>query len=184
MKNGEFLSAMKQVEAFSTGLHSISWVWGGLTVDIHQGRFLREHHDLDYLTLHLHELVEPLAELFYNTGWQSRRLENADLQIENADLQIHLGHVEFSGEVRWTHNGESGSLFFPAEWFDQRSKRFYDIDVHVVAPEFQYALLDHPELLNPDLISRDKDLVPKTQFKTMLEARGIATDVLHTRIHE
>jgi hypothetical protein len=183
MENNELLAAVKLVEKFSTDLHSTSWVWGGLTTDISQGCILREHDDLDYLTQHLHELVDPLTGKFQAAGWSARRLENGDLKLKKDGIKIQLGHIEFSQKVRWTHNGERGSLFFPTDWLPRQPKRFYDLDVHVVAPELQYVLLEQPELLNPDWRPRKKDMAAKAYLKTLLEGCGTAPDDLHARIH-
>ena len=183
MKTENLLSAMKQVEGFSTALNTTSWVWGGLVVDIYQGRVTREHDDLDYLTLNLHDLIAPMTSMIQGAGWRAQRLENGDIQLEKDKTKIHFGHVEFSQEVRWTHNGKLGSLYFQMDWLPQQPRHFYNIEVHVVAPEFQYILLEHPELLNPDWKSREKDLDAKAHLRMKLEACGIAIDDLHTRIH-
>jgi hypothetical protein len=183
MMNDEFLAAMKQVEEFSTALKTTSWVWGGLTTDVYEGRFLREHDDLDCLTLNLHTLMQPLANRFQDAGWKSRELVNGDLKLERSGIKIHLGHVVFSEEVRWTHNGDLGSLYFPVEWLVQKPRPFYSIEVHVVAPELQYVLLDDPHLLNPDWTPREKDLVAKEYLKSWLAINCTATENLRTKIH-
>ena len=183
MNNDELLSAMEQVESFSALLHTTSWAWGGLTVDIHQGRILRNHRDLDYLTLHLHELIDPLTGMFQAAGWQARHLENGDLKLEKNETAIQLGHLEISGSMRWAHNGELGSLYFPTDWLIQQPKRFYDLDVHVVAPELQYFLLEHPDILNPVWKPRQKDLAAKAVLKTMLVTSKIDIEGLQTMIH-
>ena len=183
MNNEDLLLAVKLVEEFSTALNSTSWVWGGMSMDIYQSHILREHDDLDYLTLNLHELVDPMTSLFHNAGWHSRKLENGDIKLEKNGSKIQLGHVEVLREVRWTHNGEIGSLFFPAEWLDKCPKRFCNIGVHVVAPELQYALLDHPELLNRDWKPREKDIAAKAFLRQMLESSGIILGDLHPKIH-
>ncbi len=173
------LSAMQQVEAFSTELHTTSWIWGGLSVDIYQGRFMREHGNLDYLTLHLHDLADPLARRFQDVGWQTRQLKKEDLKID-----IQLGHIDIFKDVRWTHNGEAGPLYFPAEWLETQARCFYDVETHVVGPEFQYALLDHPELPNPAWKPRLKDLASRAQLKSIVENKGINVESLQALIHE
>jgi len=184
MKTDELILAMQQMGAVSTALNTTSWIWGGLTMDICQGKILREHHDLDYLTLRLHELIEPLTLHFQNMGWHVRRLENGDLKIEKDGIKIHAGHVmTLKQEVRWTHNGDLGSLYFPVEWLSQTPKRFQDSEIHVIAPALQYVLLNHPEMLNPAWIPREKDRLAKAYFKTLLEADGVDLDRLKTQIH-
>jgi hypothetical protein len=184
MKTDELIAAMQQVEAFSISLNSTAWIWGGLTMDIYQGKILREHHDLDYLTLHLHELFKPLAEKFQNAGWFAQRLSNGDLKLEKGGVKIHLGHLSIGQSVRWTHNGSLGSLYFPVEWVVQAARTFCNIEIHVIAPQLQYALLDHPELLNPDWEPREKDRTAKAYFKTWLTSNGIAVEHLRSQIHD
>ena len=183
MIDHDLLSAMKQVEVTSNALQTTSWIWGGLTLDIYQGYFMRSHHDLDLLTLQLHELVGPLTDRFQADGWQVRRLSNGDLELEKDSTGVQLGNVSFSREVRWTHNGDIGSLFFPRDWLSQQSRRFYDVEIHVVAPEFQYVLLSHPELLNPQWVLREKDIAARARLKTILETDGITVSKLRTMVH-
>jgi hypothetical protein len=184
MKNDGLLSAMRQVEEVSGSVHTTSWIWGGLTADIHHGCFLREHDDLDYLTLHLHELIEPLSRRFQEAGWQAQQLSNGDLKMEKSAVEVRLGHIALTQEICWAHNGDLGSLFFPENRLVQEPKRFYDIDIHVIAPELQYVLLEHPELLNPDWESRDKDTAARARLKTMLGAKGVPVDGLRALIHQ
>jgi hypothetical protein len=113
-------------------------------MDVYQGRFLREHHDLDYLTLELGKYNRPLTEFFQNSGWQVQPLVNGDLKLINDEIEIQLGNVIIAGEACWTHNGRLGSLFFPLAWLNDQSKKFYDIEIHVVEPELQYVLYNHP----------------------------------------
>ncbi len=183
MDEAELVQAMKQVAEFSTNLRTTSWLWGGLTADIYAGCFLRNHHDLDYLTLDLHNFIEPLTQQFQEDGWVVKRLSNGDLGIKKEEAKIHLGNVVFSRESQWTHNGDLGSLFFPLEWLARQTRRFYELDVHVVAPEFQYVLLTHPELLDPTWKPRAKDMVAKDCLKAILEVNNIHLAGLRNKIH-
>ncbi len=61
--------ALKLVEDISTALNTTSWIWGGLTADLYQGCFLREHHDLDYLAHGLQGLIEPMIDLLFQERW-------------------------------------------------------------------------------------------------------------------
>jgi hypothetical protein len=183
MDKAELILAMKQVAEFSADLQTTSWLWGGLTADIYAGCLLRNHHDLDYLTLNLHTIIEPLTQQFLENGWEVKRLSNGDLGIKKEEVKIHLGNVLLSREAQWTHNGDLGSLFFPLEWLARQTRRFYKLDVHVVAPEFQYVLLTHPELLDPTWKPRAKDVVAKDRLKTILEVNNIHIAGLRNRIH-
>ncbi len=172
MKTDELLSALKTVEEISADLRATSWVWGGLTADIYTGRLMREHDDLDYLTLNLHDLAGRISSRFRKAGWSVERLATGDLCFERGACKIRLGHISLSPRACWTHNGEHGCLFFPAEWLVPKPRRFYENDLHVVAPELQYALLDRPQLLNPDWAPRPKDLAAKACLGALLQAAG------------
>lgn len=171
--NELYLVALRLVARFSGSLHTTSWVWGGFTMDVYENRILREHDDVDYLTLHLHTLIPGFITLFESIGWRTRLLSNGDLKIETPGLKIHLGHVEFSDRVRWTHDGENGSLWFPREWLCAHPRRFYDLDTHVVEPEFQYVMLERPQMLNPEWTHRDKDLLAREYLRLCVERKGI-----------
>jgi hypothetical protein len=179
----ELLQALKLVEDISTALYTTSWIWGGLAVDIYQGHLLREHHDLDYLTLGLQDLKEPMIDSFQEYGWKCARLINGDIQIKKDEAELQFGNVTCSTEARWTHNGDLGSIYFPPEWLQQSAIGFYDVGVHVVTPEFQYALLAHPELLNRKWALREKDIAAKAYLKALLENKGINQSNLETLIH-
>jgi hypothetical protein len=147
---------MAFVESVSRSLKITSWIWGGYTTDIYMGRILREHADIDYLTLNLHRLKSQITETFSGRGWQAKDLLNGDLSLKKDNVKVHLGNVEIGNIAKWTHNGEQGALFFPASWLSLDVVEFHGRELHVVAPELQYVLKDHPELLNPDWIIRER----------------------------
>jgi hypothetical protein len=184
MKADELIAAIQQVQEFSISLNSTSWIWGGLTADVYQGEVLRDHHDLDYLTLNLHDIFTQVTVKFQNAGWLAQPLSNGDLKLEKDGVKVHLGHVTIGQDVRWTHNGDLGSLYFPVKWLPQAVKKFYDLEVHVIAPQLQYVLLEHPELLNPAWELRNKDRIAKAYFENYLENSGVAVEGLKTQIHD
>ncbi len=176
------LSAMKRMEEISSSLETTSWVWGGLTMDIYQGRLLRPHHDLDYITLNLSSLFDLFSRSLRNIGWQVQKLSTGDLQADHQGFTIRLGQLVLSTEACWSHNGDRGSLFFPRDWLGMQAKPFYGFDVHVVAPELQYLLLDHPELLNPEWVARRKDITARSYFLKLLREDGVRFGDLQARI--
>ena len=93
--------------------------------------------------------------------------------------KVHLGNVEFSDIATWTHNGEKGSLLFPVSWLSLDAVKFYGSELHVVAPELQYVLKEHRELLNPDWHIREKDVVEKKYLQDILVNRKIVICSLH-----
>lgn len=178
----KILEVMKLVEDVSLSLDTITWLWGGLVVDVIKGKFLREHDDLDYLTMNLHQLKSQISEKFINCGWSTKNLENGDLKLTKDDVKIHLGHIELSDKVNWTHNGEKGSLFFPLSWLPFEVIDFYGAKVHVVSPELQYVLKNNPKLLNPEWESRDKDFFDLETLGQILANRGIEFQSLHEMV--
>ncbi len=177
--NQRHLAAMRLIEQVSRSLKTTSWIWGGFATDIHIGRILREHDDLDYLTLNLRPLMGRFEETFSSDGWQIANLANGDLCLKKEGVKMHLGHIELDQVARWTHNGEKGSLLFPVAWLDLEAIEFYEMDVHVVAPELQYVLKEHPELLNPDWLIREKDVLEKEYLRAILLKKGIDLCSLH-----
>lgn len=173
-KNQLNLLAMRLVEAYSKNLSTVSWVWGGFTIDIYENRILREHDDLDYLTLNLHVLILEFTKLFEHNGWRARLLENGDLKLKREGIKIQLGHIELFDKAHWTHNGDKGSIWFPSEW----------LSVHVVEPEFQYVLLEYPQLLNFDWKPREKDILARNYLKCRIESRGIHPQSLFEQVRE
>jgi ribosomal protein S18 acetylase RimI-like enzyme len=137
------------------------------------GRLLREHNDIDYLTLNLHRLKSRIAEILSEHGWQTKDLENGDLSLKKENVKVHLGNVEIGDVARWTHNGERGALLFPVSWLSIETIEFYGMEVHVVAPELQYVLKECPELLNPDWILREKDTLEKEHLRQILLKKEI-----------
>jgi hypothetical protein len=173
------LAAMKLIERVSSALNTRSWIWGGFVTDIHLGRILREHHDLDYLTLNLHSLKGKFEEVFAGCGWQTEHLENGDLRLRKDNVKVHLGHVELGEVARWTHNGDKGSLLFPVSWLSGDTTEFCGIDLHVIAPELQYVLKEHPEFLNPDWRIRAHDILEMEYLRDVLLKKGLDVGLLY-----
>ena len=173
---------MKLVEKASLSLDTITWIWGGLVVDVLKGKFLREHGDLDYLMMDLHQSKSQISETFINWGWITKNLENGDLKLIKNGMKIHLGHVELSDTVTWTHNGEKGSIVFPVMWLPVKTIDFYELSVHIVSPELQYVLKTHPQLLNPKWQVREKDILDIKVLKQILMKRGVELSSLRTMV--
>jgi hypothetical protein len=177
------LEAMRLVENVSGSLKTVSWIWGGYTTDIYMGRILREHDDVDYLTLNLKRWKSRFAEAFLGHGWRAEDAENGDLKLKQDGIKIHLGHVELGETARWTHNGEKGSLLFPVSWLRPEVIPFCGMELHVIAAEFQYVLKECPELLNPDWDGREKDILEKEYLRDILLKKGIDLCLLHELVH-
>lgn len=169
------LAAMRLVETVSGLLGTTSYVWGGFTADIYAGRLLREHQDVDYLTVDLVRLKPQLEALCEHQGWATKELANRDLSLRRDGARVQLGNVEVvdSATARWTHNGEQGHVDFPRQWLNPQPVRFCGTLVHVVQPEFSYVMVAHAQMLNPEWTEREKDAFTRTQLQALLEARGV-----------
>ncbi|MCP4429042.1 MAG: hypothetical protein GY803_31540 [Chloroflexi bacterium] len=163
---------------------TISYLWGGFTLDVYDGRFLREHHDLDYLTENLACLKPRFIEQFEARGWQAQKLANGDLRLIKNNIRVHLGNIQFSEVAIWTHNGENGAISFPVEWLKSTPTLFQGAAVHVVEPEFECVLKHYPQLLNPDWKPRDKDIIARKQLREMITKRNNALDGLYSLVTE
>lgn len=181
-KNEQYLNSMTLVETFSKRLNTLSWIWGGFSVDVYENRILREHDDLDYLTENLHGLLPQFIRFFENNAWQTSMLENGDLKVERECARIHLGHVELSDKARWTHNGDKGSIWFPLEWLNSKPVNFCGIEIHVVAPELQFVLTERPQMLNPRWKHREKDNVARKYLRKYMEGKRISAQSLFEQV--
>jgi len=63
---------------------------------------------------------------------------------------------------------------FPLSWPGLQAIEFQGMELHVVAPELQYVLKEHPEFLNPDWQIREKECL-----QNMLLNKGIDVCSLH-----
>ncbi len=165
------LAAMRLVEAISASLGTTSYIWGGFTLDIYQGRLLREHHDLDYLTVDLARLKPQFVALFARHRWPVRELSNGDLSPRRSGLKVQLGQIALVDGARWAFNGAKGYLVFPLGWLDPHPVRFCGVDVHVVRPELEYVVKICPQMFNPDWAVREQEVEAREQLRAMLKPR-------------
>ena len=89
------------------------------------------------------------------------------------------GTVEIADSVvNWKHNGNDGSILFPADWLREEPVGFLDVQVHVVKPEFGYVLKTNPGLMNPKWNLRDKDQADIEVLRTLLLEGRVNLDSL------
>jgi hypothetical protein len=124
-------------------------------------------------------LKSKFAETFSSYAWQAENLANGDLKLKKDGVKVHLGNVEIGEASKWTHNGERGALLFPVSWLNFDVAEFCGMEIHVVASELQYVLKEHPELLNPDWVIREKDVLEKGYLQDILLKKGIDVCSLH-----
>lgn len=178
------LEAMAFVEAVSARLGTTSYIWGGFSLDIYEGQFLREHNDIDYLTLNLLPLRPQFIEAFKQTDWQVKVVINEDVTARKNGVKLHLGNVRLGNQVTWTHNGEEGVLTFPLDWLSKEAHKFCGVKVHVVEPHFEYVVKHYPALLNPNWVPRDKDLAARQKLSEILLGKTIDINDLRRHVSD
>ena len=184
MKKQDILGAMAFIENASTQLGTTSHVWGGFTLDIYEGRFLREHSDIDYLTVDLLQLRPQLLEYFEQADWQVKTVINGDVVATRDGIELHLGDVYLRNRAVWTHNGKNGILTFPLSWLRKKAVAFCGIQVHVVEPEFEYVVKHFPALLNPSWQPREKDISARKRLAAILLEKNIDVNRLRSQVSD
>lgn len=184
MLNKDCLEGLKLINKISKELEIKSYVWGGLTLDIWSGEFIREHSDIDVLTENLHENEEYFDKAFSQEGFDTKHLINDDFKAVKGDVRIHFGHINIfeKSEIEWTHNGDKESLILPIDWLDSDGYEFYDLEVYTTRPEFEYVLKMHPEFLNPDWKPRAKDLLARVELEKILGDKYTDLKVLKNNV--
>lgn len=177
-----YLNTLNELQETARDLGTTTYIWAGLVRDIYRGRLLRRHDDIDCLTVNLLLLKPAFCARLTTAGWQIKELENGDLSAKRNGEKIHMGNVtRENGLIVWTHNGTRGCIKFPAEWLPNEPVDFYGQPVFVVAPEFEYILKSHPELMLR-FNSRPKDIEAKEYFEALLRSRGVNIKSLIQRV--
>lgn len=178
-KNSEFLQILKILNNLDSESGLRSYIWGGLTFDIWEGRFLREHHDIGALIENLNEKFSLLEKNFLEFGYEVKKLENGDFKAINGEAKIHIGNVFVDSDIaEWTHNGDKASMFFPRKWLNRQSYKFYDTKVFTVTPEFEFILKSQPEKIGFSG-KREKDKLALKNLKILLGKEGVDVDELN-----
>lgn len=178
------LRSVALVEQMSASVGTTSYIWGGLTLDVYAGRLLREHHDIDYLTVNLYELRKAFIRQFATAGCTVSTVANGDLVVRGTGIKLHLGQLVVDGRAQWVHNRDApgGMLEFPATWLAPEAPTLYNQTVHVVKPELEYVLKCHPELLNPQWTPRPKDVTAKAALERILYTQRVEVQELFAQV--
>ena len=150
---------MNDIYEVSTACSTKTWIWGGLTIDIFEGRFLREHGAVDAFTEDLLELKGALAELYRERGYGTEFLDEWHMfKISKDNFHAGFNRLESDhGVAMWRHIGEHGTVYFPYQWLDAVPRRFYDVQVYTSGIQFESAIKTNVRLLSPEWKPRDKD---------------------------
>jgi hypothetical protein len=175
------LGILREIYEVSLICQTRTHIWAGLVPDIMQGKFLREHHDIDGFTLNLWDIRLRLDELFSQRGFTVTYMEDFHImRLDRDDAHVGLNPlIVDSDTAMWKHIGDDGTLYFPRRWLSEDPCSFYDTKAYVSGVEFEYSIKSHPELLSPIWKNREKDQQTLQWLSGILRERGIsATDIL------
>lgn len=169
------LQVLKDIQEISQLCSTSTFIWGGLTRDILEGYFLREHHDIDCFTLNLLDVKNDISDLFKRNGYSTEYLSDFDmLIIDHNGCKATFNRLETEKEIAmWRHIGNEGTLYFPQAWLVKVPISFYGIPLLVSGAEFEYVIKSKVKLLSPEWKPRDKDLEALEYWSQKLKLRNI-----------
>lgn len=170
-RNQEYLKILEDICHVSQLSGVKSFVWGGFVVDILQGRFSREHGDLDCFTEHLAENREMLRKEYEALGYSVSYMEEFwMMRIEKNGLHASFNSVRNLDSIaHWHHIGPHGTVYFPYDWLDQSPRLFYGIPVYTIGEKLAYVLKANARLLNPEWRLREKDRLDIAILERLLD---------------
>jgi hypothetical protein len=155
-----------------------TYVWGGLVMDIMEGRFLREHGDIDCFTLNLLEVKETIDELFVCRGYATEFVPGIDMyKVMNNGCHAVFNRLEIDKDTAmWRHIGDKGTLYFPRVWLKDTPMAFYDTSAYVSGIEFEFAIKAKVELLSPEWHLRETDKIALEYYTNALIQQNISSE--------
>lgn len=180
-KNKQYLSLLNDIYHISSSLGIKTYVWGGLSIDLWEGHFLREHDDLDGftedLTDHLDRLTECYRDLGYEVAFDGEFLM---LKIKRGLVHAGFNPLKLNGKTaEWKHIGNDGSVFFPVDWLDERARKFYEAQAYTAGLFFEYALKTKVSMLNPEWQLREKDMASIAYMKSKLQEKNVSDEDIY-----
>jgi hypothetical protein len=157
--NLSYLSFLRDIFEVSAACGTKTYIWGGFTTDIYEGRFLREHGDLDGFTENLTDHLDCLRLEYERRGYSTEFKGEFGMLVIRRDGH----HAAFNPLVldhsvaMWRHIGDRGTVYFPAEWLDAAPRAFYDTKVYTSGVCFEYGFRSIAGDVNPAWTSREKD---------------------------
>jgi hypothetical protein len=170
---------MQDIYEVSLACSTSTYIWGGFTLDIVEGRFLREHHDLDGFTLNLLDVLPDMTALYESRGYGVEFNQDFDiLGIKRDGLHAAFNHLETDGAMMmWRHIGNEGTVYFPAYWLDDAPRDFYGTPVYTAGIQLDYALKTNIRLVHAEWSSREKDQAAIRHLERLIERDGLDPEV-------
>jgi hypothetical protein len=161
-----------------------TYIWGGLVVDIVEGYFLREHHDIDGFTMNLLDVKNKMEILFQQSGYTTSFLNDFDmLRVEKNGCFAVFNRLEVENKVAmWRHIGNEGTVYFPCIWLENSPRYFYNIPALISGMEFEYSIKARVKLLSPLWELREKDNKVLEYWNKKLDDQNINAESLLKQI--
>jgi hypothetical protein len=179
-ENLEYLAIMRDVFEVSAACSAKTYFWGGFTIDILEGKFLREHGDLDGFTENMMTQLDELISRYQKKGFTVEFKSGLNmLVISRGGQHASFNPLDINQSVAmWRHIGDQGTVYFPYDWLDAQPRDFYDIKVYTSGLRFEHAFRSIASSLNPEWKGRDKDKVACEFLLNKLREQGIDTPAL------
>ena len=125
------LEVLQDIYTISESCSTRTYIWGGLTVDINEGHFLREHRDLDCFTLNLLDAKHQMETRFIQKGYTVNYVDEFDmLQVKKNGCSAGINRLEIENDIAmWRHIGNEGTVFFPQNWLSDSEFNFYGTEM-------------------------------------------------------
>lgn len=169
------LEILQDIYSISESCSTRTYIWGGLTVDINEGHFLRDHHDLDCFTLNLLDAQYQMETRFTQKGYTVNYVDEFDmLQVKKNGCSAVFNRLEIENDIAmWRHIGNEGTIFFPQNWLSDSALNFYGTEMFISGAEFEYAIKTNVKLLSPVWELREKDIASLEYWANVLKKRNI-----------
>jgi hypothetical protein len=158
----EYLQNVSEIMEISRELNIKAYIWGGLVQDIIEGKFLREHGDIDIfienMDTEINKIINKLEKLNYECTYST---EMQMLNAKKDNIRTTMNPIIFDKKVAiWKHIGEQGFINFPKEWLDNEYRNFYNIKVLTAGYKFEYCVRKTIKHMNPNWENRirEKDI--------------------------
>jgi hypothetical protein len=170
--NEHYLTFLKDIYEVSETCGTVTYIWGGFTLDIIEGQFLREHHDLDGFTVNLLGVLPELIDGYKRKGYATAFREDIHmLVISKQHLHAAFNRLDLDGDIAmWRHIGEEGTVYFPVSWLDAAPRSFYDTPVYSAGLQLDYTLKSNIRMTHATWELRDKDHEAIEQLERALAA--------------
>jgi hypothetical protein len=169
------LKFLKDISEISDMCSTKTYIWGGLVADIIEGRFLREHHDIDGFTLDLLDVKDRMKLLFQQRGYTTSYLNDIDmLRIDKNGCNAAFNRLEIENAIAmWRHIGNEGTVYFPGTWLSDTPRYFFDIPVYISGMELEYCIKAKVRLLSPERKLREQDAKALEYWTGIIKDQGI-----------